>query len=262
MTNTPPALRLHLGETHHRRFTPFKSSFRYRVAMIDVDIDRLEEANRQTRLFSVEKLGLFGFRRNDHGSLQQTALRPWAETTFSDAGIEPPKGAIRLVTFPRHAFYKFAPISLWIAHTPEGHPEAILYEVRNTFGERHTYAASLQGNWSRHEAPKRFHVSPFFDVTGRYSFSLRYDADALRLGVTTIQNGRPVHSAGLATSVAPASDRSLAALAMSMPFSTIGVTLGIHWEAAKLWAMGARYHKKPLKVPNDPTLARTSGQEN
>ena len=110
MTTTPPALRLHLGETRHKRFTPFKSSFRYRVAMIDVDIDRLEEASRQTRLFSVEKLGLFGFRRNDHGSLQQTALRPWAETTFSDAGIEPPKGAIRLVTFPRHAFYKFAPI--------------------------------------------------------------------------------------------------------------------------------------------------------
>ena len=262
MTATLPALRLHLGETRHRRFTPFKSSFRYRVAMIDVDIDRLDEASRQTRLFSVEGPGLFGFRRKDHGLLKSDALRPWAEATLLNAGIEPPKGAIRLVTFPRHVFYKFAPISLWIAHSLDGRPEAILYEVRNTFGERHTYAASLQGNWSRHEAPKRFHVSPFFDVSGRYGFSLIYEAGSMRLGVTTIQNGRPVHSAGLSTSIMPASDRSLASMALRMPFSTLGVIIGIHWEAVKLWTRGAHYHKKPLKKHNDPTLARTTGQEN
>jgi len=262
MITALPALRLHQGETRHRRFTPFKSSFRYRVAMIDVDIDRLDEAGRQSRLFSVERPNLFSFRRKDHGSLEETALRPWAEKTFRDAGVDPPKGAIRLVTFPRHAFYKFAPISLWIAHGPDGHAEAILYEVRNTFGERHTYAAALQGKWSRHEAPKRFHVSPFFDVSGRYGFSFVYEADSLKLGVTTIKNGRPIHSADLSTSAIPASDRSLAVLALRMPFSTLGVTLGIHWEAAKLWAKGAHYHKKPPKIQNDPTLAQSTGQEN
>ena len=255
MKERMPALLLHHGRTVHRRYVPFRSEFDYGVAMIDLDIDRLDEAHRQCRLFGVEERALFSFERKDHGAQEITNLRPWAEAQFQEAGISIPTGTIRLVTFPRHAFYKFAPISLWIALDEKGAPSAILYEVRNTFGERHIYAASLEGRWSRHRAPKSFHVSPFFDVSGTYAFSLRYDVQGLRLGVTTEKEGEPVHMASLATRAAPASDRNLLSTALHMPFSTLGVSLGIHWEALKLWLKGARYHGRPKKKTNGPTRA-------
>lgn len=254
MKHEPEPLLLHRGHTAHKRFAPFTSSFRYKVAMIDVDIDRLDEAGRQSWLFGVERPALFSFRRKDHGELAKQALRPWAERQFAEAGLDI-DGPIRLITFPRHAFYKFAPISVWIGFDETGKAAGILYEVRNTFGERHTYAAAIDGDWSRHSAPKDFHVSPFFDVSGKYEFSLQYTPGTLRLGVTTLKDGKPVHSASLATSARPATASNLAATALAMPFSTIGVTLGIHWEALKLWLKGARYHSRPAKAQTGPTVA-------
>jgi len=261
VTNASPPLRLHLGHTTHRRFTPFTSSFRYRVAMIDLDIDRLEACAQQTRLFGVERSALFTFDRKDHGALERTSLRRWAEAELEAANLEVPRGMLRLITFPRHIFYKFAPISLWLFLDTDERPAAILYEVRNTFGERHTYAAALDGQWSRHEAPKRFHVSPFFDVSGQYQFSLQYNSDALQLGVTTIKDGKPVHMASLSTVSQSATDANLLSVAFKLPLSTIGVTLGIHWEALKLWAKGARYHRRPSEDAKEPTLAVTTGRQ-
>ncbi len=228
--------------------------------MVDIDIDRLDDAGMVSSLFSIEKPALFSFRQRDHGALKRQPLRPWAENEFKKAGIDIPDGAIRLVTFPRHMFYKFAPLSLWIAMNDANEPQAILYEVRNTFGEKHAYAASLDGRWSRHEAPKSFHVSPFFDVSGRYAFSLQYNPEALRLGVTTLKEGKPVHSATLVTRAEPATTSALATTALKMPFSTIGVSLGIHWEALKLWVKGARYHRKPRKQVDSPTVAHDGHQ--
>ncbi|WP_158085577.1 DUF1365 domain-containing protein [Henriciella aquimarina] len=255
MTTRADALLLHQGWTTHWRFTPFKSSFRYKVCLIDVDIDHLNEADCQSRLFGVEKSALFSFRRDEHGAEEKAPLRPWAEAQFRDAGIDIECEQIRLVTFPRHLFYKFAPLSLWIAMNDRGEPAGILYEVRNTFGERHVYAAALDGAWSRHSAPKRFHVSPFFAVSGRYAFSVRYEADELHLGVTTLEDGQPVHSATLSTTITRATGSRLASIALGMPLSSLGVTIGIHWEALKLWVKGARYHRKPHAPKAVPTLA-------
>lgn len=260
MTGSPPALRLHIGRTVHHRFVPFKSSFKYRMAMIDIDIDRLSEASRTCALFAVEKAALFSFRRRDHGALKPVSLRPWAEAEFQKAGIDASGASIRLITVPRHAFYKFSPISLWIAQDEDGAPTGILYEVRNTFGEKHTYISRLTGSWSRHSAPKSFYVSPFFDVSGQYEFSLQLNHDELRLGVTTVKDGVPVHSATLITHIRPATSGHFLKLAFAMPLSTIGVTLGIHWEALKLWLKGAKYASHPAEKTKS-TLASSAGTD-
>lgn len=255
MSQSKPALLIRRGRTVHRRTTPFVSQFAYRLFLIDIDIDRLDEASRQSGLFNARRLALFSFRQKDHGALGQDTLRNWAEKEFSSAGVDARGCHIRLVTFPRHLFYKFAPISLWIAETDEGAPQGILYEVRNTFGERHVYAASLDDERSLHKADKVFHVSPFFDMTGTYRFSLRYRGDELFLTVATVGSSRPFHTASLETQASAATTGSFAKAALFMPMSTLGVTLGIHWEALKLWLKGANYHRKPPKDKDTRSVA-------
>lgn len=251
-----PALQLLKGHTVHQRSVPFTHRFKYGLSLIDLDIDRLDEAAQQSTLFGVDRFGLFSFRRADHGARQSGSLRPWAEMQFQKAGIELNGGTIRLVTFPRHAFYKFAPISLWLGYGAGGDLLGILYEVNNTFGETHIYvAATPEGAIAKHATDKVFHVSPFFDVSGTYQFSLKRTADQLNLVVATLQDGQQSHVATIAAKTHPATSTAWLGLAFSKPLSSLAVTAAIHWQALKLWLKGAKYHSKPKQSSVRTTIA-------
>ena len=251
-----PALSILKGHTVHQRSIPFVHRFRYGLALIDIDIDRLDEASKQSVCFSVDRTNLFSFNRKDHGARQDSPLRPWADQQFQDAGVQLEGGAIRLVTFPRHAFYKFAPISLWLGHGPDGALRGILYEVNNTFGETHTYvAATPETGRHQHGTDKAFHVSPFFDVSGKYEFTLKRSEDQLSLVVATKTPSGQSHVATISAKTSPATSAAFVGVALTKPFSTLGVTLAIHWQALKLWLKGAKYHSKPKQSPVRTTIA-------
>lgn len=242
---TAPALSLWKGQTVHARYVPFERRFAYSVTLIDIDIDRLGAAARQSPLFSVDKPGLFAFHRKDHGARIDAPLRPWAEQVLAKAGVLLDGGAIRLVTFPRQLFYKFAPISLWYGYGPSGDLRGIIYEVNNTFGETHAYAAAVSNDRSRHVADKAFHVSPFFDVTGTYRFTLRAPTDRLGIVVESLEDGARLHMASITARRHAATTGALLSLALATPLATLGVTLAIHWQALKIWLRGARYRSRP-----------------
>ncbi|MEM6412067.1 MAG: DUF1365 domain-containing protein, partial [Pseudomonadota bacterium] len=238
LTNTAP-LQIYVGQTRHSRFVPFKQSFEYKLFLVDLDIDRLEQANRACRLFSVENPNLFTFRRRDHGYRTDTDLRIWAEDRFGEADIDLRGGSIRLITFPRHAFYKFSPISLWFGYGANQELRGIIYEVNNTFGDTHSYVASASGALMRQEAQKKMYVSPFFDVSGAYRFTVRPPDERLNLRVDNFRDGERLHMANIRAIRQRASDSAFLHAAITRPLSTHGVTLGIHWEALKLWLKGA-----------------------
>jgi len=258
---TASPLRLWSGQTLHKRFFPFERAFRYQLALIDVDIDRLDEAGRISRLFTINRPGLFSFYEKDHGGpSRKVSLRNWAEALFAEAGVRLGAGAIRLVTFPRHFFYKFAPLSLWYGYDAGGRLAGIIYEVRNTFGERHCYVAAVDGPRAVHSADKAFHVSPFFDVSGQYRFTLREPAETLDIVVENLKDGERTHLANIKARKRDATTGTLMALALRNPLSTLGVTIGIHWQALLLWLRGARYHSKPPPPEKSASVAHAALQ--
>jgi DUF1365 family protein len=251
-----PALRLWRGHTVHARKERFANVFRYGIALVDVDVDRWDEAGRVSHHFGTDRKALFWLRGADHGPRTGTGdLRAWAQEQMGRAGVAVPVG-LRLVTFPRHLGYRFAPISLWQGFDAEGRLSGILYEVNNTFGETHTYAAAVTHPRAQHEADKVFHVSPFFDVSGTYRFTVRDPAERLSLVVETLKDGAVVHMANILARPVAVSDSELLRLALSRPFASLGVSLAIHWEALKLVLKGARYHRRPALPDTPVTLAQ------
>ncbi|MEL7453637.1 MAG: DUF1365 domain-containing protein [Pseudomonadota bacterium] len=251
-----PALRLLKGHTVHQRSVPFTHRFKYGLGLIDIDIDRLNEAGKASPLFNIDKTGLFSFNRRDHAHGQKSDLRPWAEAEFKRAGIDMSRGAIRLVTFPRHAFYKFAPISIWLGHAADGALKGILYEVNNTFGETHIYAAATpDADRHTHATDKVFHVSPFFDVSGAYQFTLKWTDNGLNLVVASMKDGAQTHVATISAKAYSATTTGFLSLALGKPLSSLGVTAAIHWQALKLWIKGAKYHSKPKQSSVRTTIA-------
>jgi DUF1365 family protein len=235
---------------------PFRRSFAHRIAMLEIDISRLEEANRLSHLFSVERGNVISFRSSDHGARSAAVpLRVWAEARFAEASIELDGGPIRLVTFPRVLGYGFAPISLWFGHGPDGECRGVIYEVHNTFGETHAYVCAFDGDQCA-QAPKEFHVSPFFSVTGHYRFTLGQSEEAMRLTVENFGKDGRLHVASLDVRPRPLTSGTLGQWLLVMPFSGLGVMVAIYWQALRLWLKGAQYHDKPDQRARRTTLVR------
>lgn len=250
-----PALRLFKGQTVHARRVPFEQRFAYELFMVDVDIDRLDEASKASGLFAIDKPALYSLRTKDHGARETGQLRPWADAQFARAGIDLTGGSVRLLALPRHLFYKFSPISLWFGYDPEGELHGIIYEVNNTFGDTHAYVAPVANSTDRHRVSKAMYVSPFFDVSGDYLFTLTQVKDKLRLIIDNRENEQSIHMATLLGTYEPATSGALLKAALTRPLSSHGVTLGIHWEALKLFIKGAGYRSRPPAAAHAQSVA-------
>lgn len=150
---------------------------------------------------------------------------------------------------PRLLGFAFNPISLWYCEHADGSLRAMIAEVRNTFGEKHCYVLASEGRaltygdaWDKE---KCFHVSPFFDLVGDYRFVLSEPGERLRVAIHEAREGIPILDATLAAERQTLSDATLLVQVLRMPFMTLKVVAGIHWEALKIWLRGARFHTKP-----------------
>ncbi len=238
---------LYATQVMHRRRVPPLYRFVYRVFYVLVDIDRLHVLDRHLRLFSHNRHNLLSLRDRDFGD--GGGMRAWAEGLLSPRGINLEGGRIRLLAFPRVLGFAFNPISLWYCDHRDGTPRAVIVEVRNTFGEKHSYVLASDHAPFPYEQPlekdKVFHVSPFFDRVGRYRFTLSAPAARVRVAIHETREGLPILDATLAGERKPLTDGAILGQVLRMPWMTIKVVVGIHWEALKLWLRGAKFHRKP-----------------
>lgn len=246
------------GVTTHVRYAPFKRRFSYPLAQILVDIDRVADAARACRLLGHNRFNLFSFNDRDHGDRSGAALRPWAEARYSEAGVSLDGGRIELLCFPRVLGHVFNPLSVFFGYGPSGDLRGVIYEVNNTFGETHAYVARLDTPSDPHVATKRFHVSPFMGVEGDYRFHLQAPADTFRLGIENIVGGKRTHFASIAARRTALNDGWILRTFARLPFSTVQVVFGIHWQALKLWMRGATYHSKPEPPVERVTVAEAT----
>lgn len=238
---------LYACEVTHRRHHPIGYRFVYRTFSLLVDIDRLQELDRLSPLFSVDRFNLLSLQVRDHLPGGETDLRAWIDRTLAAHGIDPHGLRIRLLCMPRVLSWGFDPLSVWFCESPEGEPVAILGEVHNTFGERHCYLldASASGWPVRTRRDKVFHVSPFMRIDGHYDFVLGKPGDKVRVSVQLRDDEGLLLSATQDGERLPFSTGNLLRQFLRVPFQTAKVLGGIHWHALKIWLRGVPFHHKP-----------------
>ncbi len=254
MTQGLPAARLYFGSVMHARLKPFTHRFRYRVFSLLVDVDRIGEIARQSRLFSYNRWNILSFYDRDHGARDGAPLRAWAEERLTEASIALDGGTIRLLCFPRLLGYVFNPISLYYCHGPDGALRAVIHQVNNTFGDTHSYVIPVRTEPReviRQKAGKNLHVSPFMDMDHTYWFALRPPADRLRVAIRQENKDGVMLLATLVGTERPFSDSTLMQALVRFPLMSWKVMAAIHWEALHLVRKGARYHKRP-PAPEKP----------
>lgn len=254
---------LYRGSVMHRRLRPTSHRFRYRAFWLLLDLDELPTLPLRLRLFSHNHFNLFALYDSDHGDGSATPLRAQIEQYLGQAGIDLAGGPIQLFCMPRTLGYSFNPLSLYFCYRDSGQLAAIVYQVHNSFGERHAYVAKADaGDASiRHDCNKAFHVSPFMVMNQTYHFRLNLPDDHFALGISASEDGATMLSACLAASRQPLNDRTLLRSFLRIPLVTTKVILAIHWEAARLWLKGMRIHERPKRSADGMTLAARSPEQ-
>jgi DUF1365 family protein len=243
---------IYRGLVVHQRLRPRRHRLRYRIFQLLLDLDELPALDRGLRLFGHNRPALIGFHDKDHGSGDGRPLKPYVEGLLAGAGIEA-GGPIRLLCMPRVLGQVFNPLSLYFCHDRTGALQAILYEVNNTFGQRHSYLIPVQGQDGlvRQACDKGFYVSPLQEMAMRYDFAVRPPAEELFVAVNSSDADGPMLHAAFSARRTELTDAAIVAAFLGAPLLMLKVLAGIHWEALRIWLKGARFHGRP-PAPAEP----------
>lgn len=234
----------------HGRLFPKRNNFTYGIYYLTIPLAKLKSLP-----IAYNRFAPLSFYDCDHGDCDGSSLEDWAGKILVDYNLKEADGDITLICMPRVFGYVFNPVSFCLCHDKTGNLRAVLCEVHNTFGERHTYicahddqrpitaADTLKGE-------KLFHVSPMLEREGHYEF--RFDVRDEKFGVW-IDFFNEEQKKQLVTSLIgkfePMNKTTLNKAFWTYPLVTFKATTLIHWQALKLLAKGIKYISRPPQKP-------------
>ena len=236
---------LYVGQVMHHRLRPREHRLRFRVFWLLLDLDEIDGLSVKLTFFSRNRFNLTSFFDRDHGDGSDVPLRQQVEAILRGAGCQSERIAIKLLCMPRIVGYGFDPLSVYFCYRQDGSLEAIIYEVRNTFGERHSYVIPGHGATSQvveQSCSKEFYVSPFLGMDMSYAFRVLLPRARVHVAIHGKEGGQQVIAASLSGARTELSDRALLKVFVRHPLLTLKVITAIHWHALLLLLKGFRLH--------------------
>ena len=244
------------GTVIHKRFKPKIHYFKYKVFSLLIDLSELENLNKKIKFFSYNKFNLVSFYDVDHGDRDGSSLVTWVKKNLNANNIDTENIKIELLCYPRILGYVFNPLSVFYVYDIDNRLICILYEVKNTFGEQHTYIFKVDNDQKlyQHNCSKRFHVSPFIEMNCKYFFRLLKPGEKISVIIDQYQTDEKILYASQDGQRVDFNTKELIKSYLKHPLMTFKIISAIHFEAFKLWAKGIKFIKKKIKIKNNITF--------
>jgi DUF1365 family protein len=244
------------GTVIHKRFKPKIHYFKYKVFSLLIDLSELEFLSKKIKFFSHNKFNLVSFYEKDHGNRDGSSLVSWVKKNLEDNNINSEKVRIKLLCYPRILGYVFNPLSVFYIYNDNEKLISILYEVKNTFGEQHTYIFKVDTdqNLYQHNCSKKFHVSPFIEMNCKYFFRLLKPGEKISVIIDQYQIDEKILYASQDGQRVDFNTKELIKSYLKHPLMTFKIISAIHFEAFQLWIKGIKFIKKKLKIKNNITF--------
>ena len=226
----------------HKRFFPKENAFSYGVYYLALPLP------------TPPIRGFFNsFYPKDLGARDGSDPSIWLRQILKDYGLNEKIKDIVLVTMPRVMGYVFNPVSFYLCLDEHQELRAVLCEVHNTFGEQHSYLCALPDHrvitgedWLR--ADKVFHVSPFLERHGEYTFRFDLRDDKMGIWIDFYDHDKKKQLiTSLIGNFSPLDSQSLRKAFWRHPLVTLKTISLIHWQAFMLIIKGIRIITKPLQ---------------
>ncbi len=237
---------LYPGDILHHRWWPRRHRFTYKLTSWLIDIDELPLLERQFPLFRWNRFAPLCFMDRDYGFGDGRSPRAFIDSLLLKYKLGSAH-RVELLCQIRCFGYVFNPLVVWFCYNRQEQLIATLYEVHNTFNQRHHYlvvAEQLSINL-QHRADKCFYVSPFTPVTGQYYFRFKCPQQSLHLAIRHKIDNQPILNAVWRGHRKPLTRRSMTTQLLLHPLATFKIICAIHWEAWRLWLKGLRLINRP-----------------
>ncbi|MNF83907.1 hypothetical protein D3C84_662450 [compost metagenome] len=227
------------GWVSHRRLAPRFHGFRYRSAMLYLDLDEQDLLLGLSPLLGASRLAPLCWRETDYlpaWTRRGMPLKDAVREVVAKALGQAPCGAIHLLTQPRSWGISFNPVSFYFCHDSDGRLAAIVLEVRNTpWRERFHYVLPvLPGQPRQFSVTKAFHVSPFLPMDMQYHMRFHIDGEHLRIHMENRREGQKVFEADLALRRQPLDAGALRRHVLAFPWMSLRTLGAIYWQAMRL----------------------------
>jgi DUF1365 family protein len=251
MPNSFSHSHIYLGNVMHRRFSPKKHSFNYRLFMLALDVADVENAQGGFGIFGFSWYRPLRFVEKDYlkGSLKESVTSDLL--SLSDriknkvqqlAGHAEIKRIVMLVQVRCFGIY-FSPANFYFCYDQDDKCTQMLAEVSNTpWNERHYYLIDLLTDDDK-TTKKMFQVSPFMDLAMTYFWQVTPPCNANDKLLVKIENKRvndksgtvnKLFDASLVMKRKPFTQKSLLHIWCQLPVMTVKVVITIYWQALKL----------------------------
>ena len=244
------------GQVIHKRFKPKVHSFKYNVFSLLIDLSELEILDKKVNFFSFNKFNLISFYEKDHGERDGSSLAEWVQKNLKKNNITIENIKIKILCYPRIFGFVFNPLSVFYVYNSNDNLISILYEVKNTFGEQHTYLFRVEkdANLIQNSCAKKFHVSPFIEMNCHYFFRLLKPGNKISVIIDQYDNSDKILYASQDGVRTDFNSKYLIKSYLKHPIMTFKIIIAIHYEAFKLWTKGIKFVKKKINIKNNITI--------
>ena len=243
------------GTVIHKRFKPKIHFFKYKVFSLLIDLSELDNLDKKIDFFSYNKFNLISFFDKDHGDRDGSSVINWVKKNLKENDVNCENIRIKLLCYPRILGYVFNPLSIFYVYDKNDKLISLLYEVKNTFGEQHTYIFKIkENNLLKHNCEKKFHVSPFIEMNCSYFFRTLKPADKISIIIDQYQLNEKILYASQDGKRTDFTTSELIKSYLKHPLMTFKVIAAIHFEAFKLWTKGIKFIQKKFKIKNNISI--------
>jgi len=240
------------GWVRHRRLRPREHQFQYRVFMLYLRLDQLEDAFKGSWTWSARRPALAWMRREDFLGDPAVPLDQAVRDLVEKRTGRRPAGPVYMLANLRYFGFIMNPICCYYCFDESGQRlEHLVAEVNNTpWNERHSYvlAAPGDGGWLRTRFAKEFHVSPFNPMDMVYHWHSNEPGEKLCLHMANTADGERVFDATLSLQRRALNPASLRATLWRYPVMTAKVCAAIYWQALRLWFKGIPFYSHPTST--------------
>ena len=245
------------GKVFHKRFKPKIHFFKYKVFSLLLDLDEIDTIDNNINIFSHNNFNLISFYDRDHGERDGSSVREWVKKKLKSNNIECENIKIKLLCYPRILGYVFNPLSIFFVYDNNSSLVSILYEVKNTFGEQHTYVFKTEDEKVIiNDCSKKFHVSPFIEMECHYYFRVLKPSDKISVIIDQKDKDGKLLYASQDGKAPELNEKNLLTSYISHPLMTFKIIAAIHYEALKLWLKGIKIIKRKLKIKNNLSIEK------
>ena len=243
------------GTVIHKRFKPKIHFFKYKVFSLLIDLSELNNLDKKVGFFSYNKFNLISFFDKDHGDRDGSSVINWVKKNLKENDVNCENIRIKLLCYPRILGYVFNPLSIFYVYDKNDKLISLLYEVKNTFGEQHTYIFKAQDEKTvQNKCKKKFYVSPFIEMDCEYHFKTLNPREQLSVVINQNDKDGKLLFASQDGISKDFNNKNLILSYLTHPLMTFKIIGAIHYEAFKLWAKRIKLIAKKIKLKNNITI--------